>query len=83
MVEYQIYGTIIASDDAEMLSDLTWLKDNYGTIIVDANARNTGTEIKTDFSLIEPTFNEAVTTLNALKSQYGSDFQNYGFQIGQ
>lgn len=81
MAEYRVYGVIEATDDPEMLSDLTWLKDNYGSKIGKADALSSGASKRTSFSLTEPTFDDAVTTLNALTTQFSGRINSYGFQF--
>lgn len=69
-MEYQIHGKITSADDAEMLDALLWLKNNYGTKIHDAHGDGTTKEIR--FGVVEPTFNDNVASITALKTQFGA-----------
>lgn len=80
-MEYQIHGKITSADDAEMLSVLEWLKDNYGTKINDAQATGSTKEIW--FGLTEATFAEAVTTITALKAQFSARLIEYNLSMNQ
>jgi len=67
-LEYHITFEITNADDSEMLTSLEWIKDNHGTKIHDADADGE-TKIITG-ELIESVFNDAVTTVSALKTQF-------------
>lgn len=80
-MEFQIHGKITSADDAEMLSALEWLKDNYGLKITDA--QGTGSTKKIGFGLLEVGFDEAVTTIAALKTQFSTRLIEYDLVMNQ
>lgn len=80
-MEFQITGNITSADDAEMLSALEWLKDNYGPKITSAQA--TGSTKKIQFGLLEATFNDAVATITALKTQFSARLIEYNLTMNQ
>lgn len=69
-MEYQITGKVTSADDAEMLSALEWLKDNYGTKI--SSAQGIGETKESSFGIVETTFDDTVTSVIALKTQFGT-----------
>lgn len=76
-MEFQIHGQVNSADDAEMLSALEWLKDNYGLKITNAHGNGNTKEIW--FGLLEVGFNETVTTITALKTQFSTRLVGYNF----
>ena len=66
---FQIIGQITSTNDSEMLDALLWLKDNYGTKI--HSAQGIGDTKEISYRIIEPTFNDTVTSIAALKTQFG------------
>lgn len=80
-MEYQITGEITSTSDAETLSTLEWLKDNYGTKIHNAGA--TGSTKRIQFGLVETTFNDTVVSLTALKTQFGARLVDWHFSMNQ
>lgn len=69
-MEYQINGKITSTNDNEMLNALLWLKDNYGTKI--SSAQGIGDTKEISYGIVEATFNDTVTSITALKAQFGA-----------
>lgn len=80
-MEFQIIGKITSTNDTEMLDTLLWLKDNYGTKINNAQATGSTKEIR--FSFFEATFNDTVTSITALKTQFTTRLIEYDFIMNQ
>lgn len=80
-MEFQITGRITSADDTEMLNALLWLKDNYGTKI--HSGSGTGSTRVININLAEPTFNDNVTTIIALKAQFGARLEEWHFIMNQ
>lgn len=80
-MEYQITGRITSANNTEMLDALLWLKDNYGTKIHSGQGTKS-TKIIT-FDVIEPTFNDNVTTIVALIAQFGERLEEWRFTMSQ
>lgn len=68
MTVFKIEGNITASTETELLGDMDWLATNYGTKIGEAQAF--GESLSLRFAITENTYNDASTTLNALKTQF-------------
>lgn len=67
-MEFQVYGNIIANDDSDMITILTWFKDTYGTKIHSAQAMWTTKNVS--FSIIETVFNDAVDAMINIRTNY-------------
>ena len=80
-MEYQIIGKITSANDNEMLDALLWLKDNYGAKIHDAQGTGSTKEIRV--GLVETTFIDTVTSIMALKTQFGERLVDYDFIMNQ
>lgn len=80
-MEFQIHGNITSVNDAEMLSALEWLKNNYGPKI--HSAQGTGSTKEIQFGLLEATFAEAVTAITALKTQFSTRLVEYNLTMNQ
>lgn len=80
-MEFQIIGKITSANDTEMLEALLWLKDNYGAKIHDA--QGTGSTKEIQFGFVEPTFNDTVASIMALKAQFSERLIDYDFIMSQ
>jgi len=80
-MEFQVTGQITSANDTEMLNALEWFKDNRGTKIHDAQATGSTKEIQ--FGLVESSFSDAVTTISALKAQFGERLIEYNLIMNQ
>lgn len=78
-MEYQVSGEVTSVDDVEMLAVLEWLKDNYGTEI--NNAQAIGKTKQVIFNLTMSSFADAVTTITALKTQFGVRLVEYNLTV--
>ena len=65
---YRIEASITSSNDVEMLTVATWLKDTAGSKV--SSATGNGTTHTMTFTIYEDTFNEMVSQITALKSEY-------------
>jgi len=76
-MEFQMNGKITSADNSEMLNALLWLKNNYGTKVHNASATKSTKAIR--FGLVETTFNDAVNSIMALKTQFGERLIDFDF----
>jgi len=68
MVEYMTTFEITSTTDSEMLDALEWIKDNHNSKVNNANA--SGITKSISVNLVDATFENAVTTVTAFKTQF-------------
>jgi len=67
-LEYRVVFEILNATDADMLTDLEWIKDNHGAKMRDSDADGETKVIMG--TLIEASFDDSVATILAFKTQF-------------
>ena len=80
-MEFQIYGKVQELDDAGLLVTMQWLATNYTAKIHGAQA--IGAQKVVTFTIMETVYANAVTTLQAMQTQFGAKLEEYNLFMTQ
>jgi len=71
-MEFQLNVKHIAANEAGLDTFMTYIKDNYSTVVTGAMASSVG--LKCQITIVFPTYAEVLTTIQTLKGQFTIEY---------
>ncbi len=82
MTSFEMYGKIVCVDDSDMVTDLSWIRTNYGADITKANAVG-GAEPVIIFKIEKSSFLDITTVFTDMKAQFDDKLEGYGITMSE